>query len=98
MQHNAVPRAPAVAAKLEAARGVLQALEGEVGQAALEAAENAPGAAKRLSELRSSIATAERDVGELSRAHETALRLDRQSVAAGAIKMRREQMVAFKGH
>jgi hypothetical protein len=92
------PRAPAVLEKLEAAQAALRDLETEVGQTALEASENAPGAVKRLADLRSRIAGAEREVGELTRAHETALRLDRQSAAAGAIKMRREQLAAFKGH
>jgi hypothetical protein len=92
------PRAPAVAAKLDAARAVLQDLECDVGHAALEAAEGEPGAAKRLADLRSKISAAEREVSELTRAHELAARLDREGVAAGAIKMRGEQLAAFKGH
>ena len=92
------PRAPAVSAKLEAAQVTLQALEGEVGQAALEAAENAPGAAKRLAGLRSQIADAERDVDELNKAHELALRLDRISRAQGTSAVRASQLVAMKSY
>ncbi len=90
------PRAPAVSAKLEAAQVTLQTLESEVGQAALEAAENAPGAAKRLAGLRSQIADAEREVTELTKAHTLALRLDRISSAQGTSAVRASQLVAAK--
>jgi hypothetical protein len=91
-------RAPAVVPKLEAARAALQDLEAEVGKTALEAAEDVPGAAKRLADLRSKIVAAERDAAELARAHKTALQLDRESVAADAIAMRATQLAAFRKH
>src|SRR5947208_5745945 len=89
-------RAPAVAEKLEAAKSALQNLSAEVGQAALEAAENAPGAARRLADLRSRISAAERDVDELTRAHMLAEKLDRQSDATAAAAMRAEQFAIMK--
>ena len=92
------PRAPAIALKLEAARSNLQALEADLGQAVLEAEENAPNAAKRLGALRSQIVDAERAVTELSKAHTLATRLDRQSDAAGRAKMRGSQFQAMKAH
>jgi hypothetical protein len=92
------PRAPAVAAKLEAARMALQDLNRDVGQAALEAAENAPGGAKRLAGLRQQIAEAEREVVELTKARELAARLDRESSAAAAVAMRDEQFAVMKQH
>jgi hypothetical protein len=91
-------RAPQVAAKLEAARSVLQALESEVGQAALEATEDKPGSAERLAGLRQQIADAERGVSEMERAHQLAQLLDREALARGAIAMRAEQLAAFKRH
>jgi hypothetical protein len=91
-------RAPAVALKLETARGVLQDLNREVGQAALEAHENAPGAAKRLAGLRQQIADAEREVSELERAHTYAARADREASASGAVALRAEQFAIMKKH
>jgi hypothetical protein len=91
-------RAPPVASKLEAARSNLQALEVDLGQAVLDAEENAPNAAKRLAGLRSQIADAERSVTELTKAHALAIRLDRQSDATGRAKMRSEQLAAFQKH
>jgi hypothetical protein len=91
-------RAPAVALKLEAARGILQDLESETGQAALDASENAPGAVKRLADLRVRITNAERDVADLTKAQALASQIDREAVAAARVKMRREQLAAFKGH
>jgi hypothetical protein len=92
------PRAPAVAAKLEAATAARQALEGEIGQAALDATEDAPGAAKRLAALRSQIADAEREVDELTKAHELAVRLDRIARVEGATAIRASQLAAFQGY
>jgi hypothetical protein len=92
------PRAPTVAVKLEAARTVLQDLERDVGHAALEAAEGESGAAKRLADLRSKISAAEREVSELTRAHELAARLDRENIAASAISLRGSQFAAFRKH
>ena len=46
------PRAPGIAEKLEAARAILAAHNGEVAQTVLDAAENVPGATKRLCDLR----------------------------------------------
>jgi hypothetical protein len=91
-------RAPAVAVKLEAARNALQDLERDVGHAALEAAEGQPGGAKRLADLRSKISAAEREVAELTRAHELAARLDRENVAASAVSLRASQFAAFREH
>jgi hypothetical protein len=88
-------RAPPVAAKLEAARSNLLTLEADVGQAVLDAEENAPNAAKRLAAPRSQITDAERTVAELTKAFALATRLDRQSDAAERTKMRSEQLVAF---
>jgi hypothetical protein len=67
-------------------------------QLALEAAEGVPGASKRLGDLRTTIANAQRDVAELEKAHAVAARLDRQSDAAGAAAMRAEQFAIFKKH
>jgi hypothetical protein len=94
----AIPRAPAVAAKLEAARDVLRTLEQDVGQFVLDAAEGVTGAAKRLADLRTTIAAAQRDAGELEQALALAAKLDRQAAATAAAKMREEQLVAFKQH
>jgi hypothetical protein len=91
-------RAFAIARKLEAATGALRALAGEVGQAALEAFSDAPGAAKRLGDLRLKIRTAECEVDELTKAHALAARLDQQSDVAAAAKMREEQFRVFKVH
>jgi hypothetical protein len=91
-------RAPAVALKLEAARNALQDLEQQTGQAALDAAENAPGGAKRLAGLRQQIADAEREVSELERAHVFAARADREASAAGAVALRAEQFAIMKKH
>jgi hypothetical protein len=89
-------RAPAIALKLEAAREALKLHNNEVAQTVLDAAENVPGAAKRLSDLRGRISTAEREVGELEQAHALAMKLDRQSDAAGAAAMRGEQFAIMK--
>jgi hypothetical protein len=62
MKPPAIPRAPAVAMKLEAAREVARTLEQDVGQFVLDAAEGVSGAAKRLADLRTTIAAAQRDV------------------------------------
>jgi hypothetical protein len=91
-------RAPQVSNKLEAARCVLQALESEVGQAALEATEDQPGSAERLAGLRQQITDAERDVAELERALTFAARADNEALALGAIAMRASQLAAFKKH
>lgn len=90
------PRAPGIAEKLEAARAILAAHNGEVAQTVLDAAENVPGATKRLCDLRANISTAELAVFELEKAHELAARIDRQSDVAAATRMRGEQLVEFK--
>jgi hypothetical protein len=90
------PRAPAIAEKLEAARAMLAVHNAEVAQTVLDAAENVPGATKRLTDLRSKISTAELAVFELEKAHELAARIDRQSDVAAATRMRAEQLVEFK--
>ncbi|HEU4805554.1 hypothetical protein [Nitrobacter vulgaris] len=89
-------RAPPIAEKLEAARSVLAALEGELAQHVLDAAEGSPGSAKRLAELRSQLATSESAVAELEKALELARRIDRQAVAGAATEMRAAQLIAFK--
>ena len=89
-------RAPAIAEKLEAARAMLAAHNGEVAQTVLDAAENVPGATKRLTELRAHIASAERAVFELEKAHELAARIDRQADVAAVTQMRAEQLAEFK--
>jgi hypothetical protein len=91
-------RAPPVALKLEAARSNLLALEADLGQAVLDAEENAPNAARRLAVLRSQIIDAERAVTEYTKAHTLAARLDRQSDAATRATMRAEQRTAFLKH
>ena len=91
-----VLRAPAVALKLEAARQALQLHNNDVALAALDAAENAPGAAKRLADLREKISSAERDFAELEKAYALAASLDRQSDALGAASMREEQFAIMK--
>jgi len=92
------PRAPAIAAKLEAAKGVLEAHHAEVAQTRLDAADDLPGAAKRLADLRARISTAERDVFELEKAHALAARIDRQTAVTAAKRMRAEQLSAFESH
>ena len=89
-------RAPAIAAKLEAARGVLAAHNDEVAATVLDAAEGVAGAEKRLAELRSKISTAEREVFELEKAHALAAKLDRQTAATAATRMREDQLAEFK--
>ncbi len=96
MKPPALPRSPGVAMKLEAAREVARKLEQDVGQFVLDAADGVAGAAKRLADLRTTIAAAQRDVGELEQAHFLALRLDRQANAAGAAEMRTEQFAIMK--
>jgi hypothetical protein len=88
-------RAPAIAGKLEAARAMLAVHTGEVAQTVLDAAENVPGALKRLTELRARISTAELAVAELASALDLAARIDRQAGAATATQMRKEQFEAF---
>ncbi len=68
----------------------------DVAQTVLDAAENVPGATKRLTELRSKISTAELAVFELEKAHELAAKIDRQADAAAAVRMRGEQLEEFK--
>jgi hypothetical protein len=89
-------RAPAIALKLEAAREALQLHNDMVAQTVLAAAENAPGAAKRLAQLRENISMTEREVSEFEQAHALAAKLDRQSDAAGAAAMRAEQFAVMK--
>jgi hypothetical protein len=90
------PRAPAIAEKLDAARAILAAHNGEVAQTVLDAAENVPGGTKRLCDLRANISTAELAVFELEKAYELAARIDRQADVAAATQMRDEQLVEFK--
>jgi hypothetical protein len=90
------PRAPAVAEKLEAARTALAMLNDDVAQTVLDAAENAPGAPKRLFDIRTKIAAAERDVVELEKAYALAAKLDRQAAATAVTEMRSEQLAALK--
>ena len=73
-------------------------LEADLGQAVLDAEENAPNAAKRLAALRSQIADAERSVTEFTKAYALAAKLDRQSDAVARKKMRSEQLAAFNKH
>jgi hypothetical protein len=91
-------RAPPVALKLEAARSALQVLEADLGQAVLDAEENAPNAAKRLAAVRAQIVDAERSVAELSSAHALAVHLDKKTDAAGRTRMRSEQLEVFHKH
>jgi hypothetical protein len=95
MTETATLRAPAVVEKLEAMKAVLAALNGELAQAALDAAEGTPGSAKRLGELRTQIETSERAVGELTQAVTLAERIDRQSAARAVAEMRADQFSAF---
>jgi hypothetical protein len=90
------PRAPAIAEKLEAARGVLASYDSETAQTVLDAAENVAGAPKRLADLRSKISMAEREVFELEKAHALAAKIDRQSAVSAASRMRGEQLTEFK--
>jgi hypothetical protein len=91
-------RAPQIKGKLEAARSALADLNRGVAEAALAAAEDEPGAAERLGELRLKITDAERTAAEIERAHQLAQLLDREALARGAIAMRGEQLSAFKKH
>ncbi|OAF17852.1 hypothetical protein [Bradyrhizobium neotropicale] len=89
-------RAPAIAQKLEAARSVRASIDPEIAQAALEAAEGARGADKRLADLRARVAMADREVAELEKAHALAARLDRQAAVQAVAEMRAEQLADFK--
>lgn len=91
-----IARAPAVAQKLEGAREALKLHNNELAQTVLDAAENVPGALKRLGDLRAKISTAERDVAELEKAYALAAAIDRKSDAAGAAAMREEQFAIMK--
>lgn len=91
-------RAPAVAVKLEAARVARSALDTEVAQAALDVAEGVRGADKRLADLRTKVTAADRDVAELEKAHDLALRLDLRAGIAARAKMRESQLATFTGH
>jgi hypothetical protein len=93
---TAKPRAAAVAEKLDAARASLIAHNDEVAEVVLAAAENLPGAPKRLFDLRAKISTAEREVEELTKAHALAARLDRQTAVTAATQMRGEQFAECK--
>jgi hypothetical protein len=90
-------RAPSIAAKLEAARSARAALETQVAEAALETAEGNRGGDKRLADLRTKVATADRDVVELEGAHRLALNLDRRATLSGRAKMRQSQLQEFTG-
>jgi hypothetical protein len=96
MSDGPTMRAPAIAAKLDAACAMLAAHNGEVAQTVLDVAEDVQGAPKRLFDLRAKISTAEREVGELEKAYELAARIDRQTDVAAATRMREEQLVEFK--
>lgn len=92
-------RAPACAAKLEAARASLRGLRSEVGPARLAADEGAaPTSAKELNDLRARIADAEREVLELEEALKLALRLDQRAEFAARAKTRSQQLIAFQKH
>ncbi|WP_407160161.1 hypothetical protein [Bradyrhizobium sp. STM 3557] len=88
--------APAIAARLEAARAARAVLDPDFDRAVLEAAEGVRGADKRLAELRARVDAADREVAELERALVLGERLDREAIAAAAAKMRAEQLAAFK--
>lgn len=90
------PRAPLVAAKLEAALDALATLETEVGELALEAIERKAGAAEKLTARRGEIDAAKRAVEELRAAVKRAERLDREADAAAAVTMRAEQLAVFE--
>jgi hypothetical protein len=90
------PRAPTVIAKLDGALAVLAAMEAEVDELALAAAENQAGAIGKLSAHRAKIEEAERRVSEMRRAVALAQRLDRQANVAAVTQMRGEQLVEFK--
>jgi hypothetical protein len=96
MTAAAKPRAPAIAEKLDAARAMLAVHAGEVAQTVLDAAENVPGALKRLTDLRTRISTGELAVAELEKAYDLAARIDRQATVSAATQMRGEQFGAFR--
>jgi hypothetical protein len=89
-------RAPLVAERLEAARGVVAELEQTVGEAALAEIENGPGAAKAMQALDAKIRAAKAEVDKLEAAHRHALKADFMSLAAGAHAMRIEQFAVMK--
>jgi hypothetical protein len=89
-------RTPAAREKLAAAEATLAGLEADVGSLALEASEGKAGAEKALAAHRARIDQAARNVDELRRAVGLAERLDREADAAGAAKMRAEQLGQFK--
>ena len=90
------PRAPAARAKLLEAEDLLVELSHDIAELALEAAEGKAGSEKALSQHRSRVEAAERQVSELRRAVDLAERLDREAVARHSAQMRAEQLAAFK--
>lgn len=98
MNGTVEPRAPAVIAKLDGAAAALAALDTEVAELALAAAENKPGAAGRLAAHRSKIEEAERRVGELRRAVTLAVQIDRRNDVDARAKIRSSQLEAMIAH
>ena len=94
-KHDGTARAPAAREKLQQAEAVLAELEADVALLALEASEGKAGADKALAGHRSKIETAARSVSELNRAVILGEKLDRQSAASEAARMRTDQFGAF---
>jgi hypothetical protein len=97
-KHDGTPRAPAAREKLQQAEAILAELEADVALLALETSEGKAGAEKALASQRSKIETATRSVSELKRAVILGERLDRESAAGAAARMRTDQFGAFCKH
>ena len=91
-------RAPAVSEKLGAAETFLAVIRGQTAQAALDEAENQPGAGARMKELAGRIAAAESEVEKLKEAHKLALEIDRRTDVIERTKLRAQQLTAFEDH
>ncbi len=98
MRHEPQHRAPAAREKLQLAEAVLAELEADVALLALEASEGKSGVDKALASQRSKIEAAVRSVSELKRAVTLAEKLDRQTAAGEAARMRADQLAAFHKH
>jgi hypothetical protein len=89
-------RAPAVQAKLDESLAALAELRAEIAAHALAAAEGRPGAAAKLTMLRSKIDAEQSTVDELQAALRLALRLDRQAAVSAVCRMRIDQLASFR--
>ena len=88
--------APDAAARLAAAEAALIELDAELGPLSLAVSEGEAGAEKKLLALETRIGVAKNLRFKADRAHRHAILLDHQELAAGAAKMRAEQLAVFE--